>query len=165
MSDIPEYAELYSRQERQKLFLKLLLSGIFLCVAGFLWLVPELNAFVRTAHCQEIAGVQGIVALVYGMFVGVPLLMWLVLQLVFGWYAVRIIRDRQSPPRKVKVLWKTRITVGRDAVLKGVLLIVGLPAAFIMLISVGAMSANDFLQSIDVNQLDYSICVERHEDF
>ena len=163
MKDSEEYAPLYTQRERVRL--AVIYTCVFLLVSlvSYIWLLPELEYFMSTAHCQTFYGYQGILVMVYGLFVGIPVLTWMSLQIAFTWQGVRIILHRQSPPVGTKVLRKTVIVKGREAVMKGWLMILLVPAFFIMVIPWGIITADELLQSMDLTRLDYATCVELYE--
>ncbi len=164
MNSPVSYAELYTKEERNSLLRRYALIIVLVMLPGYIWGLPELEFFMRTAHCQTIAGVHGLVVLMYGMYAGLPLLFAVVLQLVLTWQAYRIIRDRQSPPKNVKVFYKTRVYTGREAVMRGVFMILIIPAMFVFIINWGLLQAERMVQGIDLNQLDYSLCVNMHDE-
>ena len=163
MNDSKEYAPLYTLQERIRL--AVIYACVFLLVSliGYIWLLPELEIFMSTAHCQTFYGYHGLVVMVYGLYVGIPVLTWLTLQVAFTWQGARIILHRQSPPAGTKVLRKTLIVKGREAVMKGWLMILLVPAFFVMLVPWGIITADELLQTMDLTRLDYATCVELYE--
>lgn len=163
MKDSQEYAPLYTQGERVRL--AVIYTCIFLLVSliGYIWLLPELEQFMSTAHCQTFYGYHGLVVMVYGLYVGIPVLTWLTLQIAFTWQGAKIIIHRQSPPVGTKVLRKTVIVKGREAVMKGWLMILLVPAFFIMVVPWGVVTADKLLQTMDFTRLDYASCVELYE--
>lgn len=156
----PEYAPLYNRRERIRIALMYLFFALVLAIAGYFYIIPWLTDFINTMHCKEFYGVHGVVVMIYALFVGLPLLVMLTMQPVLSVHAVKIIRDAQSPPKNTKVFRKTKITKGKKARLTGWFLLLSLPVAFIAIIAWGYLSAGKWIQTIDVNTLDYSVCVE-----
>ncbi|NHZ93197.1 hypothetical protein F2P45_29915 [Massilia sp. CCM 8733] len=119
MPHTSEFAEQYTRAERLRLGLLILPAGLALLVATKLWFFPALAAFAASAECREIGGVNGITLLMYGLFVGLPLLLALVLGATVGVAGYKSLRSGQFPPAGTKVLRPTRIRRGRRATLTG----------------------------------------------
>ncbi len=157
-----EYAPLYSRHERIRIALSYLLIVLIIAIAGEFYIIPWLTEFISKIHCKEFYGVQGVVVMIYGLFVGVPLLIMLMMQPVTSVYAVKIIRDAQIPPKNKKVFRKTKIIKGQKAKLRGWFLLLFLPLVFIAVIAWGYLAADQWMQTIDAEQLDFSICVENY---
>ena len=113
--ELPEFAVEYSLRER------IWLVGCYLTVAGTfallwkLWLLPALSSFVATAACRSVFGFPGTTALLYGSFVGLPLLAALLVASTLGFRGWRILRDGQSPAIGAKVFRSTRIKRGAAA--------------------------------------------------
>ncbi len=161
MAQEPKYAEQYTDEERKKILIRYLIIFAGLFVLGVFWLQPLLTEFINTAHCQVYYGISGIVVIVYGLFVALPLLIAVILQLVMTPMALRVIRQRRWPPHETRVLQKTVVVEGRRAVVRGYVLLLVMPIFFISLISYGFIYTEDLLQTINFNALDYSVCVER----
>ena len=119
MQHTSEFAEQYTRAERLRLTLLILPAALALLVAAKLWILPSLAAFAASAGCREIGGVNGIALLMYGVFVGLPLLVALVLGATVGVAGYKSLRSGQFPPAGTKVLRPTRIRRGRRATLTG----------------------------------------------
>ncbi len=119
MQHTAEFAEQYTPAERQRLILLILPAALALLVALKLWLFPALAAFAASPGCREIGGVDGIALLMYGVFVGLPLLVALVLGATVGVAGYKSLRSGQFPPAGTKVLRPTRIRRGRRAILTG----------------------------------------------
>lgn len=119
MQHTAEFAEQYTRAERQRLILLILPAALALLVALKLWSFPALAAFAASPGCREIGGVNGIALLMYGVFVGLPLLVALVLGATAGMAGYKSLRSGQFPAAGTKVLRPTRIRRGRLASLIG----------------------------------------------
>lgn len=157
-----QYAPLYSRDERVRIALRYLFLVLVIAITGELYIIPWITEFINTIHCREFYGVQGIVAMIYGVFVGVPVLLALTIQPVLTIHAIKIIRDKQSPPKNHKVFRKTKIIRGRQALIRGWFLLLCLPIVFIVCVAWGYLSADKWLQSVNVAALDFSVCVEKY---
>jgi|SRR5579859_2360740 len=114
-SELPEFAQEYSFRERVRLGTVGLVIGGVLVLLWKLWLLPEFTAFAASAHCRNVLGIAGTTVLWYGLFVGFPLFLALVLACTEGQHGVKILHDRQSPPIGAKVLRPTRIKRGAAA--------------------------------------------------
>jgi hypothetical protein len=115
MDEVPEFAEEYTFRERVWLMVCGLVSGGLVILAWKLWLLPEFRAFVPTAPCRLILGVNGRTFLLYSLFVGLPLLGFLVLAATEGRRGLRMVRGSRFPPAGEKVLRRTRIRRGAAA--------------------------------------------------
>ncbi|VAW60539.1 hypothetical protein MNBD_GAMMA11-485 [hydrothermal vent metagenome] len=165
MNKQSEYAVLYTRQERTRQLM--ILVGVFLLLLGVAYfiLLPEWTRFVASAHCKTILGMPGIAVMIYGVFTGIPAAGGIVLGLVFGWLGIKTVIEKQSPPASTKVFKKTRILRGREAVLKGVFLLLFVPTLFVPVVSWGYLLAGDIIAQYDVESLDYSMCVKQINNF
>ncbi|MDQ1815399.1 hypothetical protein RBA41_19025 [Massilia sp. CCM 9210] len=119
MPEIPEFAEQYTPAERTRIRLLIIPPVIGVAVGAKLWFFPWLAAFSATAECSDIGGVNGIVVLNYGLFVGLPLLIAAVVGLVFGIPGFKSLRSGQFPAPGSKVFSPRRILRGRLATLYG----------------------------------------------
>ena len=120
MNTPPEFAEQYSAKERARFVLGGVAAGLLVMLCGRLWLFPWLHAFAATAACRSIIGINGIVLLLYGLFVGLPLACAVVVGATLGRRGLRILSDGQVPPRREKVFRPTRIQRGSRARISGV---------------------------------------------
>lgn len=126
-----EFAEQYTRAERLRLALLILPAGLALLVAMKRCLFPWLAAFAASAACREIGGVNGVKLVFYGVLVGMPLQLALVLGAILGVPGYKSLRSGQFPAAGVKVWRPMRIRRGRRATLIGAacLLLALLPLA------------------------------------
>ncbi|VAW63888.1 hypothetical protein MNBD_GAMMA10-673 [hydrothermal vent metagenome] len=165
MSEQAEYATLYTKQERIRLIIILFCVFLALLASAHFILLPEWTRFVGTAHCRTILDMPGLAIMAYAMFVGIPAAGSVLLELVLGWTAIRTIISKRSPPANTKVFKKTRILRGRDAVLKGVFILLFVPAMSVPIVSWGYLLAGDFIAQMNVQALDYSVCVKQINNF
>ncbi|NHZ64044.1 hypothetical protein [Massilia genomosp. 1] len=131
MQHTNEFAEQYTRAERLRLALLILPAGLALLVAMKRCLFPWLAAFAASAACREIGGVNGVKLVFYGVLVGMPLQLALVLGAILGVPGYKSLRSGQFPAAGVKVWRPMRIRRGRRATLIGAacLLLALLPLA------------------------------------
>lgn len=113
--ETPEFAEEYTFRERIRMAARGVALGGLAILVWKLWLLPELGAFVVSAPCRVFFGANGMMVFWYGLFVGLPLLVFLLLGLTQGRRGLRILRDGQFPPIDEKVLRRTRIRRGAAA--------------------------------------------------
>ncbi len=165
MNKQTEYAVLYTRQERIRYAVVMLALFVALLLTTYFWLFPGWTHFVATAHCKTIFDMPGLVIMVYGIFVGIPISGGIFLELVFAWVGIKTIIEKRSPPANTKVFKKTEVLHGRDAVLKGVFILLFIPAMFLPFISWGYFQAGEFINQMDVDKLDYSMCVKQINNF
>lgn len=94
-------------------------AALALAAASKFWFLPALRAYADTAHCHEVAGINGTALLFYGTMVGFPLLAAILTGAIFGWRGYKTLRDGQFPPQGEKVLQRTPIRRGQQARLIG----------------------------------------------
>lgn len=120
-SEEAEFAPEYSRAERIRMALWAVLGGGIAIAIVKLWLVPAISAFGINALCTDVFGYDGITVLFYGLFVGMPFLLGVLVVAILGTRGYKILRDGQAPYFGEKVLRPTRIQRGRKAKLNGAL--------------------------------------------
>ena len=110
-----DFAPEYSKRERITLILKLLvLCTLPLLVTQF-WLLDWLTAYVKIANCQVYGNFNGMQLLLYGLLVGTPLSLALVLLVLEGPRSLRVLKLGQNPLPGEKVLRRTRYKYGNAA--------------------------------------------------
>jgi hypothetical protein len=117
----PEFAELYTQAEKIRFLVVGILCGLVVLLGTKLWFIPWLNHFVETAPCRSILGIDGLIVLWTGIFVGLPLFLSLLTAFALGGRGYKILRDQQFPSRNEKVYKPTKIQRGRAAKLIGYL--------------------------------------------
>lgn len=121
MQPDPEFAPEYSRAERIRLVLGGTLAGALLVYGAQAWLLPGIKAFATLAPCRQVFGIDGLTALWYGLFVGLPLHAALLVLATLGWQGYKVLRDGQFPAAGTRVFKPTRIRRGPQARLIGYL--------------------------------------------
>lgn len=121
---MPEYAPLYSRKERIRIAVMLMLIVVPLLLVSQFWLIPGISDFTAVANCVFVGGVNGVQLLLYGVFVWMPLSFATLLLLLLGRRCIRIIRAGQDPLPGEKVLRPTKYRYGRAALLMPVLVLI-----------------------------------------
>lgn len=114
-SDLPEFAPRYTTAESIRIVVVGALAGAAVLTLGQGWLFPWLKEFARTAHCRTVWGMDGLTVLWYGLFVGLPLHVGLLVLATLGWRGYKILRDGQFPALNEKVARPTRIRRGTAA--------------------------------------------------
>lgn len=146
MTTPPSYAEEYTRTERLRLIAIIVLAGALLIATGKFWLFPAFKAFVASAPCRSVWGMNGTTVLFYGIFVGFPLFAGALTFATLGWRGVQILRHRQVPPPGEKVFRPTAIRTGASARRTGWLhLLAALP--FIGVAAWGYVQAGEILNT------------------
>ncbi len=112
-----KFAPMYSRTERLRLALMLAAILIPLFLLAHFWIIPWLTHYASYANCYQYGGYNGVEILIYGVLVGAPLLLALLLLLLLGPRSLRIVRTGQDPLPGEKVLRKTRYRYGKSALL------------------------------------------------
>ncbi|MFV0542326.1 MAG: hypothetical protein ACK5L8_01430 [Marinicella pacifica] len=114
----PQFAPLYSRRERWRLLLWALVVTGLLALLMITRLLPWLNSFLPTAHCQTIFGINGLSAVMLLMFVAAPLLLVIFLLVFERPKSWRVWRLKQTPLPNEKVMKPTRYRYGNRALLR-----------------------------------------------
>lgn len=156
MEDISEFALEYTARERVRMAALGIGSGLVLFIVGNVWISPWFKAFAAAPQCYTVLGYSGHDALLYSLFVGLPLTAFLASMTLF-FEGRRILRDRQFPLRGTKVLRKTKILYGRQAAFRGVIFL-ALPGALAFFPVWGYFQAEEITGKINVKKLDYSVC-------
>ncbi len=115
----PEFAEEYTQAERIRFVVIGMLTGALVVISSKTWLFPWLREFATSAPCRTVFGIEGVTVLWYGLFVGMPLQVTVLVAATFGWRGYKILRDGQVPPIKEKVFRPTKIRRGSIAMLIG----------------------------------------------
>lgn len=151
-----QQAPLYSKQERIRLIARYLVLTLLGWALNHYWSSPNLSQFSDTAHCYDYLGINGIAWLMYGVFVGVPLLIFIIFA-GFGWPSgLRILRDGQYPAKGKKVLRPTVITYGIKAKLMGWLLI--LAPVMVLAIAIWGATQTETMLSQPIKSSAYTVC-------
>ncbi|MCW3107700.1 MAG: hypothetical protein JWQ09_2206 [Segetibacter sp.] len=110
-----EYAPLYSNSER----LKLLVIHVCCLIPCFLfsqfYFFPTFKEFSEHAECHEIASINGVKLVFFGLFVGLPLVLAFSLFLLEGLRSIRAFKAAQHPPPNEKTFTLTPYKYGRAA--------------------------------------------------
>jgi hypothetical protein len=158
VNEFPEYAEEYSSRERVRLAaVGLVTGGVFVLLCE-LWLLPAFSAFAASAPCRSVFGIPATAILWYGLFVGLPLSLALVLACMEGRHGLKILRDGQSPPTGFKVLRRTRIKRGVAARRIGYLRLFAF-APFMAIATWGAFQARSLSKP---SQLKHPACTANY---
>ena len=123
MPQEPEFAEINVKTKAEAIRFVVwgALAGGLVIVVSETWLFPWLGEFAESAPCRQVMGIAGDTVLAYGLFVGIPLHVAILVMAIFGWRGYKILRDGQFPPFKEKVFRPTRIQRGLKARLIGYL--------------------------------------------
>jgi len=113
-----QYAPIYTTEERIKYFIRHSLWVVPLYLAVQFWFIPSLEEYSKIAHCINYGKFTGLHVVFYGLFVGLPVLMALILFLSVGIRSLKIIKLGQSPLPNEKVFTQTEYIYGSKAKLK-----------------------------------------------
>lgn len=153
-----EYAPEYSKREKLVFLIKYL--GLMIGVLFFtlLYIEPRFIHYMEVSHCFYFAGFSGLQLLFYGLFVGAPVSLLLVIAVIEGPRNVKIMRLGQSPLPTEKVLRPTKYVYGVKARIRPVLLLFALVILLVFSIE-GVYRANDFIammSTMELSQCDNS---------
>lgn len=121
MDKSPEFAEQYSAAERIRFVAFGAITGAVLIWTGKFWLFPWLREFAASAQCRTVFGSNGATVLWYGVFVGLPFFVAIVVACTVSRRGFKILRDGQVPPLGEKVFRKIQVRRGGQAKLVGYL--------------------------------------------
>lgn len=113
-----EFAPEYSVRERVKLLFKYALIVLPLFIVTKWWFFPWFNEYMEAAHCHEYGELTGVHLVFYGLFAGMPLILFLFLFFTEGIRNIRVFKLGQHPLPDEKVLRPTKYTFGRAAKIK-----------------------------------------------
>ncbi|MCE2570243.1 hypothetical protein [Motilimonas eburnea] len=150
------YAPLYTGQARIRQLLGYLAIGLIGWIGIHYWLMPFFSQFVTTAHCHDYLAINGITWLWYGLFVGIPLLIFIILA-GFGWpNGRRVLRDGQFPAKGKKTFRPTKIRYGYQAKCIGWLQLLA-PLVCLGLAIAGGLQAQQLI-TMPIKASAYELC-------
>lgn len=126
-----EFAPQYSPKERRRRLLLHVVLGALLAAAVYWWALPRFRAFSPDAPCELIFGVPGSTLLIYGAFVGGPLVAAVLIVLLTARQSIETIATRRYPPPGRKVYRRVKIKKGWQAIVLALI-----PAMFITYLGV-----------------------------
>jgi len=140
------FAPEYTKRERITLVIKYLSIGLPIMAFFEYWFFPKMEAFAEVAHCYEFGLLNGTELLFYGVFVGLPLSI-LVMLLAFECKRfVLIFKYKQAPPPNYKVFKKTEYKYGNKALFQPIIFVI--ICCGLLLLSVhGIGSAKEIINS------------------
>jgi len=141
------YAPEYTKRERVVFVIKQLLWFLPLFLVTKLWLVDWLSGYADEANCYHHGNITGVHIIMYGLFVGIPLFVAILLTTLEGRRALKVIKLGQSPLPEEKVFTKTKYKYGYKTKIKPIILlcIIGL---IIMFSLWGSIHAHALTQNI-----------------
>ncbi len=149
----PEYAPTYTREERVKyVLISLAIAGAVIFVCNFA-LFPKLLMLVNRVECHGAYGFSGVTAVLWTVFVGLPLACGISAGAFIVPRAAAAIRARQYPAPGRKVVHKVRIRRGRDAVLHACLEL-ALVGFFVVIAIWGSFQADSISRMAASTQMD-----------
>jgi hypothetical protein len=98
------YAPMYTKQERIRIIVKnALWIGPLLLLFKF-WFIPSLAEYSKNANCYDYRPINGVHLIFYGIFMGIPLSMAVIIYLLEGAKAIAAFKASQYPPPNQKYL-------------------------------------------------------------
>lgn len=155
-NDTTEWATQYSPREK---FIRLI--GLLTLAAGLMglhhWLfLPWFNEFVNRPQCVQLFGISALRYFWQIIFIGIPLFTLVVVAMLTLPLGLKSLKEQRFPPRHVKVMKPTRVSVGRVAVFKAVGLLM-LPVLMFVMVLWGAQQAQN-MPDLDPAMLPQSEC-------
>lgn len=151
-----KYAEEFSKKEKYRRILLIILVAIFIVITHEKWVFPFISWYANTAHCHTPLGYSGISVLWYSIFVGLPLFCSFLIGVVAIPLGIKALRDKQFPPKGVKVYKPTKILRGWKAKLKSIILLF-IPMVLILMSIWGYFQVDQMPHEIP-EDFDYSVC-------
>lgn len=111
-----EFAPQYSPKERRRRLLLHVVIGALLAAAVYWWALPRFRSFSTAAQCEVVFGVPGSTLLIYGAFVGAPLVAAMLIVLLTARQSIETIATRRYPPPGRKVYRHVKIKKGWQAI-------------------------------------------------
>lgn len=136
------FAPQYSTAERVRLVLILAAIAIPVYLLSELWFFDWLSDYAAIANCHVYGNLTGVHLLFYGMFVGIPASLALLVLSFEGRRSLRVLRLGQNPLPGEKTLRKTRYKYGAAARLQPI----GLIAAILFLLGLSIWGAGQARQ-------------------
>jgi hypothetical protein len=115
---VKRYAPIYTKNERIKYFVKHALWVVPSFIFTQFWFFPFLDNYSKVAHCFDYGVLTGTHLVLYGVFVGLPLLLALLVFFTKGKKSLKIIKYGQDPLPNEKVFTKTAYIYGTKAKLR-----------------------------------------------
>lgn len=143
-NEIEEFAPEYTQKEKLKILILGVVAGVLTVAIMKLWGFPKLREFAAVAHNVKVFGLPGTEVLLYGIFVGIPLIVMLSL-LPLSIQGYRVLKDGQFPYKNSKVFKKTKIIRGKKALVRGWLLLSILPVSIVPLLYLSFSALNKIL--------------------
>ena len=110
-----EYAPMYSTRERIAILIKLVLWLVPLVLVLQFWFFPFLREYAANANCYDYGPVNGVHLIFFGLFVGLPLTLSVILFALEGPNFIRAFKAGQFPAPNQKVLRLTPYKYGNAA--------------------------------------------------
>ena len=156
MEKLIEFAEEYSKKEKIRIIILIILFAILATIVGEKWLFPCISWYVNTVQCHSLFGLSGILVLLYSLFAGLPLLCAFLMGILLLPLGVKGIKQGQYPPKGSKVLKPTKIIKGRKAKVLALICII-IPLSFVLMAAWGFLQIEK-MPSITDHKVDYSLC-------
>jgi len=117
MNTAPEY----TKRERITLFITYFSIGLPVLALFKYWFLPRMETFGEAAHCYDFGWFNGVQLMFYGVFVGIPLSLAIMLLVLEGKRLILVYKHKQTPPPGYKVFKPTEYTYGNKALFQPVL--------------------------------------------
>ena len=141
-----KFAPEYTKRERVILTIKYLSVGLPVMSFFQYWFFPNMETFGKVAHCYDFGVFNGVELIFYGVFVGIPLSLALMLFAFGGRRCLLILKLKQTPPPGYKVFKPTAYKYGNKALIQPIALL--LCCFGLVLFSIyGIGSAQDIINS------------------
>jgi hypothetical protein len=119
------------------------------------WLFPYIDWYANTAHCHALLGYSGITVLWYSLFVGLPIFSAVIVGVCSVPIGIKGLRDRQFPPKGMKVYKPTKIMRGWRSKVKSLTHLIA-PLLFVAIGVWGSFQVDNIPNSAE--KFDYSVC-------
>ena len=140
------FAPEYTKRERITLVIKYLSIGLPMLAFFEYWFFPRMGAFGEVAHCYDFGLFNGVELLFYGVFVGLPLSLAVMLLAFECKRLMLVFKHKQAPPPGYKVFKPTEYKYGNKALFQPVLFLM-LLSGLLLLSAHGVGSAKEIIES------------------
>jgi hypothetical protein len=136
----------YTNREKITLIIKYLSIGLPIITFFKYWFFPKMDVFSAAAHCYDFGPLSGVQLLFYGVLVGLPLSIFVVLLVLDGKRCLLIFKHKQAPPPGYKVFKPTKYKYGNKALLQPTVLVI-IYGGLLLLSVHGIGSAKEIINS------------------
>ena len=129
-----EFAPEYTKSEKTQYLIKVCVISLPMSFILLYWFTPWFHQLVVASNCTAFAEIRGLNFIVYGIFVGLPVLAGVILFAIMGPTLIKSIKLAQYPLPGEKVLSKTKYIYGSQARIRAYVIFFLISSTFIVAI-------------------------------